>query len=67
MEQFERPYSMVEMLGEDEFESLVFHWSPATGFLKALARISSKLVSRAFSVYGVSPSANDAILAKLLG
>ncbi len=65
MEQFEQLYSMVEMLSEDEFESLVFHWSPATGFLKTLANISSKLVPKAFTANGLKTKYPDTILAKL--
>lgn len=65
MEQFEQLYSMVEMLSEDEFESLVFHWSPATGFLKILANISSKLVPKAFTANGLKTKYPDTILAKL--
>ncbi len=65
MEQFEQLYSMVEMLTESEFESLVFHWSPATGFLKTLASISSKLVPKAFTANGLQTKYPDKILAKL--
>lgn len=65
MEQFEQLYSMVEMLSEDEFESLVFHWSPATGFLKTLANISSQLVPKAFTANGLQIKYPDTILAKL--
>lgn len=65
IEQFEQLYSMIEMLSEDEFESLVFHWSPATGFLKALASISSRLVPNAFIANGLQVKYPDAILAKL--
>lgn len=65
MEQFEQLYSMVEMLDEDEFESLLFHWSPAPGFLTTLAKISSKLVPKAFSTNGLQTKTPDNILAKL--
>lgn len=65
MEQFEQLYSMVEMLSADEFESLVFHWSPATGFLKTLASISSQLVPKAFNANGLQTKYPDTILAKL--
>lgn len=65
MEQFEQLYSMVEMLSEDDFESLVFHWSPAPGFLTTLATICSKLVPRAFSTNGLQTKTPDNILAKL--
>ncbi|EQC0156401.1 TPA: DEAD/DEAH box helicase [Pseudomonas aeruginosa] len=65
MEQFEQLYSMVEMLREEEFDSLVFHWSPAPGFLTALAKISSRLVPKAFSTNGLQTKTHDAILAKL--
>src|SRR5690606_28434239 len=64
-EQFEQLYNMVEMLREEEFESLVFHWSPATGFLTTLAKISSRLVPKAFSTNGLQTKTPDAILAKL--
>lgn len=64
MEQFEQLYSMVEMLGEDEFETLVFHWAPVPGFLKTLAKISSKIVPKAFSRNGLSTQNPEAIVAK---
>lgn len=56
---------MVEMLSENEFESLVFHWSPATGFLKTLTSISSQLVPKAFTANGLQTKYPDVILAKL--
>lgn len=65
MEQFEQLYSMVEMLEDDEFESLVFQLSPATGFLKTLAKISSRLVPKTFSTNGLQTKTPDNILAKL--
>lgn len=66
-EQFEELHSMVEMMDDTEFATLVFHWGPATNFLKTFARIIARLVPHTFSRNGVSVKPPDLLIAKLAG
>lgn len=66
MEQFELLYSFVEMLADDEFARLTFHWSPATDFLKTFAQVIVKLVPQTFSRNGVPTKPTDVMIAKLV-
>lgn len=66
-EQFEELQSMVEMMDDAEFATLVFHWGPATNFLKTFAKIIAKLVPHTFSRNGVSIKPTDLLIAKLAG
>lgn len=66
-EQFEELQSMVEMMDDIEFATLVFHWGPATNFLKTFAKIIARLVPHTFSRNGVSVNPPDLLIAKLAG
>lgn len=66
-EQFEELQSMVEMMDDTEFATLVFHWGPATNFLKTFAKIIARLVPHTFSRNGVSVNPPDLLIAKLAG
>lgn len=65
VEQFEELQNMVEMMDETEFASLVFHWTPATNFLKTFAKIIARLVPHTFSRNGVPVKPADVMIAKL--
>lgn len=67
MEQFEQLYSLVEMLKDEQFASLVFHWLPAAEFLKTFAKVISRVVPKTFSTNGVQTKTTDVIVAKLAG
>ncbi|WP_420789092.1 DEAD/DEAH box helicase [Shewanella algae] len=67
VEQFEELQSMVEMMEESEFASLVFHWTPATNFLKTFAKIIARLVPHTFNRNGVPVKPTDVMVAKLAG
>ncbi|WP_321405594.1 DEAD/DEAH box helicase [Tolumonas auensis] len=67
VEQFEMLQSMVEMMDDTEFASLVFHWIPATNFLKTFAKIIAKLVPHTFNRNGVPVEPIDIMVAKLTG
>ncbi len=58
---------MIEIMDDTEFATLVFHWLPATNFLKTFAKIIVKLVPRVFSSNGVSVNPTDVMIAKLAG
>ena len=66
-EQFEELQSMVEMMDDTEFATLVFHWGPATNFLKTFAKIIARLVPHTFSRNGVKVKPTDVLVAKLAG
>lgn len=66
-EQFEELQSMVEMMDDTEFATLVFNWGPATNFLKTFAKIIARLVPHTFSRNGVSVNPPDLLIAKLAG
>ncbi|MDF9773251.1 DEAD/DEAH box helicase [Pseudomonas baetica] len=66
-EQFEELQSMVEMMDDTEFATLVFHWAPATNFLKTFAKIIAQLVPHTFSRNGVKVKPTDVLVAKLAG
>lgn len=55
------------MIDDTEFSSLVFHWTPATNFLKTFANIIARLVPHTFSRNGVPVKPTDAMVAKLAG
>lgn len=65
MEQFEQLYSLLEMLEEEEFKSLVFHWLPSAESLKTLAKILSRIVPSSFTRNGVQTRTTEVIIAKL--
>lgn len=65
MEQFEQLYSLLEMLEEEEFKSLVFHWRPSAESLKTLAKILSRIVPSSFNRNGVQTRTTEVIIAKL--
>lgn len=65
IEQFEDLQSMIEMMDDTEFSSLVFHWSPATNFFKTFAKIITRLVPHTFTRNGVSVKSTDVMVAKL--
>lgn len=67
VEQFEELQSMVEMMDDTEFGTLVFHWAPATNFLKTFAKIIARLVPHTFSRNGVKVNPTDVMVAKLAG
>lgn len=67
VEQFEELQSMVEMMDDTEFATLVFHWTPATNFLKTFAKIIARLVPHTFSRNGVKVKPTDVMVAKLAG
>lgn len=67
MEQFEQLYSLVEMLKDEQFASLVFHWLPAAEFLKTFAKVISRVVPNTFSRNGVQTKTAEVIVAKLAG
>lgn len=67
VEQFEVLQSMVEMMDEAEFASLVFHWAPATNFLKTFAEIIARVVPHTFNRNGVTVKPTDVMVAKLVG
>lgn len=67
VEQFEELQSMVEMMDDTEFATLVFHWVPATNFLKTFAKIIARLVPHTFSRNGVKVKPTDVMVAKLAG
>ena len=67
VEQFEELQSMVEMMDDTEFATLVFHWAPATNFLKTFAKIIARLVPHTFSRNGVKVNPTDVMVAKLAG
>ena len=67
VEQFEELHSMVEMMDDTEFASLVFHWAPATNFLKTFAKIIARLVPQTFTRNGVTIKPTDVMVAKLAG
>ncbi len=67
VEQFEELQSMVEMMDDTEFATLVFHWAPATNFLKTFAKIIARLVPHTFSRNGVNVKPTDVMVAKLAG
>ena len=67
MEQFEQLYSLVEMLKDEQFTSLVFHWLPAAEFLKTFAKVISRIVPNTFSRNGVQTKTTEVIVAKLAG
>ncbi|WP_283188537.1 hypothetical protein [Pseudomonas sp. PMCC200344] len=67
LEQFEQLYSLLEMLGEEEFESLVFHWLPSAESLKTFAKVLSRIVPKAFTRNGVQTRTTEVIVAKLAG
>lgn len=67
VEQFEMLQSMFEMMDDNEFSSLVFHWTPATNFLKTFAKIIARLVPHTFSRNGVPVKPTDVMIAKLAG
>lgn len=67
VEQFEELQSMVEMMDETEFSTLVFHWTPAANFLKTFARIIARLIPLTFSRNGVPVKPTDVMIAKLAG
>lgn len=66
MEQFEVLYSFVEMLTDEEFARLTFHWSPAADFLKTFTQVIVKLVPQTFSRNGVPTKPTDVMIAKLV-
>ena len=65
VEQLEVLQSMFEMMDDTEFASLVFHWTPATNFLKTFAKIIARLVPSTFSRNGVPVNPTDVMVAKL--
>ncbi|MCF3098946.1 hypothetical protein EHZ86_17095 [Aeromonas australiensis] len=67
VEQFEALQSMVEMMDDIEFASLVFHWNPAPNFFKTFAKIIARLVPHTFSRNGVPVKPTDVMVAKLTG
>lgn len=67
VEQFEELQSMVEMMDDTEFATLVFHWAPATNFLKTFAKIIARLVPQTFTRNGVTVKPTDVMVAKLAG
>ncbi len=67
VEQFEELQRMVEMMDDTEFATLVFHWTPATNFLKTFAKIIARLVPHTFSRNGVKVNPTDVMIAKLAG
>lgn len=67
VEQFEELQSMVEMMDDTEFATLVFHWTPATNFLKTFAKIIARLVPQTFTRNGVTVKPTDVMVAKLAG
>lgn len=67
VEQSEQLQSLVEMLDDTEFATLVFHWSPATDFLKTFAKVIARVVPLTFSRNGVSVKPTDVMIAKLVG
>lgn len=67
LEQLEELHSIVEMMDDTEFSSLVFHWTPATNFFKTFAYIIAKLVPHTFTRNGVSIKSPDVVIAKLTG
>tara|TARA_R100000935_G_C2839839_1_gene170339 strand:- start:2747 stop:4354 length:1608 start_codon:yes stop_codon:yes gene_type:complete len=67
VEQFEELHSIVEMMDDTEFASLVFHWAPATNFLKTFAKIIARLVPQTFTRNGVTIKPTDVMVAKLAG
>lgn len=67
MEQFEQLYSQVEMLEDEQFASLMFHWLPTAEFLKTFAEIIKRLIPQTFSSNGVQTKTTDKIIAKLAG
>jgi len=67
VEQFEELQSMVEMMDDSEFATLVFHWAPATNFLKTFAKIIARLVPQTFTRNGVTIKPTDVMVAKLAG
>lgn len=52
-------------MDDTEFASLVFHWTPATNFLKTFAKIIARLVPSTFSRNGVPVNPTDVMVAKL--
>lgn len=66
MEQFEQLYSLLEMLGEEEFESLIFHWLPSGESLKTLAKVLARIVPKSFTRNGVQTRTTEVIVAKLV-
>lgn len=67
VEQFEELYSMVEMMNDAEFTSLVFHWAPANNFLKTFAEVIARVVPHTFNRNGVPVKPTDLMVAKLVG
>jgi len=67
VEQFEELQSMVEMMDDTEFATLVFSWAPATNFLKTFAKIIARLVPHTFNRNGVKVRPTDVLVAKLAG
>lgn len=67
VEQFEELYSMVEMMDDAEFTSLVFQWTPATNFLKTFAEVIARVVPHTFNRNGVAVKPTDLMVAKLVG
>ncbi|MNF63299.1 ski2-like helicase [compost metagenome] len=65
MEQFEQLYSLLEMLKEEEFESLIFHWLPSAESLKTFAKVLSRIVPSSFTRNGVQTRTTEVIVAKL--
>lgn len=65
VEQLDVLQSMFEVMDDTEFSSLVFHWTPATNFLKTFAKIIARLVPHTFNRNGVSVKPTDVMVAKL--
>ncbi|MEO3677421.1 DEAD/DEAH box helicase [Rheinheimera sp. FR7-31] len=66
VEQLEELQSILEMMDDKEFASLVFHWTPATNFMKTFANIIARLVPHTFRRNGVPIKPTDVIVAKLV-
>ncbi|MCW2256894.1 DEAD/DEAH box helicase [Providencia alcalifaciens] len=65
VEQLDVLQSMFEVMDDTEFSSLVFHWTPATNFLKTFAKIIARLVPHTFNRNGVPVKPTDVMVAKL--
>lgn len=64
-EQLKELQSMVEMMDDIEFATLVFHWTPAANFIKTFAKIIAMLIPQTFARNGVQVKNTDVMVAKI--
>lgn len=66
MEQFEQLVSMITMMKDEEFESLLIRRLATSEFLKTFAKIIARIIPATFSRNGVQVKTTEVIVAKLV-